>query len=49
MLAMTDTTQKWQPFTWIGMEILLYLVLLSLGDTWKKGFFEEYTSDGSYL
>lgn len=30
MLAMTDTMQKWQPFTWIGMELLGYLVLSSV-------------------
>lgn len=53
MLAMTDTTQKWQPFTWIGMELLGYLVLLSLVNAFselrKKEFLEEYTSDVSYF
>lgn len=53
MLAMTDTTQKWQPFTWIGMGLLSYLVLLSLVNTFselgKKRSVEEYISDVSYF
>lgn len=36
MLAMTDTTQKWQPFTWIGMQLLDYVVLLSLVNSFSE-------------